>query len=146
MFRFILSNSVNRIKLNPLLPGLSTDVLNILLSRSLMDKLCIDLYFSKYDLTSTNIFRWSCCNGRLDMSKWLIENFGNINVHAQGDYAFIHSCSNGHLDMSKWLIENFGDINVHVQDDSAFRYSCSHGHLEMSKWLIETFGDINVHA
>jgi len=44
------------------------------------------------------------------MSKWLIENFSDINVHAGDDDVFRMSCKNGHLDMFKWLCDITLDI------------------------------------
>ena len=50
-------------------------------------------------------FRDACKAGNLDLAKWLIENFNNIDVHAYNEYAFIFCCNNGHLDVAKLLIE-----------------------------------------
>ena len=54
-----------------------------------------------------------CCEtGHLETSKWLIETFENIDIHADNEYAFRSSCSNGRLETSKWLIETFENIDI----------------------------------
>ena len=65
-------------------------------------------------------FRLSCVNGHIDITKWSIGNFPNINVHAQYHNTFIKSCGNGYLNIAKWLIEIYPDINIHIQYDNVF--------------------------
>lgn len=102
-------------------------------------------------------FRWSCQNGHLETTKWLIsvDKSFYINIHDQCEDAFIWSCNNGHFDVVKWLIE-FGEssevyrkIKIHMDDNDAFNYSCEMGHLDIAKYLIglgeNDYGHINIH-
>jgi len=46
-------------------------------------------------------FAWSCCNGYLQIAKWLyklgIESNFPIDIHANNEFASQLSCKNGHL-------------------------------------------------
>jgi len=99
----------------------------------LMDKLYIDLYFRIYYLTPTNTFVWSCCNGHLDMSKWLFENFGDINIHAQYNEAFRWSCCHGHLDVSKWLCDITPDIRQN--NDKLIKMALNRRNYELLSYI-----------
>ena len=78
-------------------------------------------------------FRWSCCNGNIEIAKWLYEL--KADIHGRDDSAFRWSCSNGHIEIAKWLYEL--KANIHAQNDEAFRLSCYRGHTRVVKWLIK---------
>ena len=103
-------------------------------------KLDVCKYYNKYynfDIkTITDSFHLTCMNGHLEIAKWLINTFPNIDIHAEDEYAFRYSCYNGNLLIAKWLIEIFPNIDIHAYNEFAFRYSCIYNHLEVAKWLI----------
>ena len=96
---------------------------------------------NKIDIHIANeyVFQWSCGNGHLEVTKWLIElsrskGFALIDIHADDEFAFRKSCSDGHLEVAKWLIElsqceGFTLIDIHADDEFAFRRSCFDGRL-----------------
>jgi ankyrin repeat protein len=119
-------------------------------------------YHLKIDIHANNegAFRWSCCDGHIDVAKFLIdlgENHGyyKINIHAHNEYAFRWSCINGHIDVAKFLIdlgENYGynKIDIHADNDYAFRQSCYNEHIEVANFLIDLgenhgYDKINIH-
>ena len=57
-------------------------------------------------------FRYSCDYGNIEIAKWLY-SLGNVNIHANNDYAFRYSCDNGHIEIAKWLY-SLGGINIHA--------------------------------
>ena len=145
MFRFVALTSNRKILINPLI-GVDNAIIQLIdLNDNIKDKLMLKFLYWNDDYTNTNVFQWSCRNGHLEVVKWLVETFDDIDVHAENEEAFILSCVHGYLEIAKWLFETFGDIDVHANNDEAFRYSCSYGHLEIVKWLVKTFDDIDVH-
>jgi hypothetical protein len=89
------------------------------------------------------IFQVICYRGYIEMAKWL-HSLGRIDIHADDDSAFLWSCAGGCVEIAKWL-HSLGGINIHVHHDRAFRHSCREGHIEMVKWL-HSLGGINVNA
>ena len=146
MFRFIALTLTEKISINPLIGVDNTIIQLIDLNDNIKDKLMLKFLYWNDDYTNTNVFQWSCRNGHLEVAKWLVETFDDIDVHVDDEYVFRWSCYNGQLEVVKWLIETFDDINVHIKNDDAFRWSCKNDQLEVVKWLIETFDDINIHV
>ena len=146
MFRFIALTSNRKILINPLIGVDNTIIQLIDLNDNIKEKLELRYQYWYDHCTNTNLFRWCCFYDRLEVVKWLIETFDDIDVHTNNECAFRWSCSSGHLEVAKLLVETFDDIDVHVNDEETFRWSCENGYLEISKWLIETFNDIDVHA
>ena len=99
-----------------------------------------------------NAFRWSCCNGHLKLSQWLIElgessGYTKIDIHANNDYAFRYSCLHGHLKLAQWLIQlgessGYTKIDIHAVNDYAFKWSCYYGHFNLAQWLV-SLGESN---
>lgn len=92
------------------------------------------------------LFRKSCEDGRLDISKLLLGLNVKLNIHAGNEIAFRSSCINNHPETAKWLFELDGKIDIHVFDDNAFRCCCGKGLLKMAKWLFGLDNRINIHA
>jgi len=100
-------------------------------------------------------FRWTCCNGHLDVVKYLISlepDHGRINIHANDEYAFRWACENGQLNVVKFLLSlepDHGCINIHANDEFAFRFACQNGHLNVVKFLLTMepdHGRIDIHV
>jgi len=108
-----------------------------------------DLNEIKKNINDENInyiFRMCCKYGRLEVVKYLIKNYKNIDIHVRDDWAFGLSCMNGHLDVAKWLMSIDGKIDIHVKYEWMFRYSCGYGHLDAVKYLMSIDGKINIHS
>lgn len=60
-----------------------------------------DYKLKDYEMNSG--FINSCMEGFLDISKWLIKNYPNIDVHSGDEYgnAFVWSCAGGHLETAQ---------------------------------------------
>ena len=82
------------------------------------------------------LFRQICCNGQLEIAKWLLLIKPDINVSDFDEYAFRFACMNGHLSVAQWLMEIKPNINVLAQAGFAFVYSCVKGHLNVAQWLL----------
>ncbi len=100
-------------------------------------------------------FRTSCCNGHIEVAKWLYL-FCNFNKHIKNrkynrlpmpnrliDIYFQMMCGCGQIDVAKWLCEI--GANIHEDNDHAFFMSCQHGKIEIAKWLY-SLENINIHA
>ena len=142
MFRFIALTSNRKILINPLIGVDNTIIQLIDLNDNIKEKLELRYQYWYDHCTNTNLFRWCCFYDRLEVVKWLIETFDDIDVHTNNECAFRWSCENGYLEISKWLIETFNDIDVHANNEYAFRWSCRAGHLEVAKWLITIIPNI----
>ena len=63
-------------------------------------------------------------NGHLEVAKWLVESYLQINVSADNNYGFRYACANGHLEVAKWLVQSYPSaINISAWDDFASRSS-----------------------
>ena len=90
-------------------------------------------------------FLAACGDGHLDLAKWLYNDVGGVNVHADNDDAFVDACGNGHLDVAKWLYNDVGGVNVQGYHD-AFQSACKGGHLAVARWLHDDLCGVDVHA
>ena len=45
----------------------------------------------------------SCCNGCLEVAKWLLSVKPDINISSRDDFAFRWACHFRHLEVAKWL-------------------------------------------
>ena len=152
------------------------DVAKFLLEYAEMNNLKIDI-----DANGNHAFIFACGNGHLEMVKFLlslstnelVENasFGKveendssfknakinnleIDIHVNGDYAFVMACGNGHLPVVKFLLgyakENGAEIDINAYEGHAFRLACGNGHLDMAKFLLEYAEmnnlEIDIHA
>ena len=77
-------------------------------------------------------FRWSCYNGHLKVSKWLLKVKPDINISAENEEAFECACLNRHLKVAKWLLKVKPDINISACGGDVFKWSCQYGHLEVA--------------
>ena len=136
MFRFIALTSNREIVINPLIGVDNTIIQLIDLNDNIKRKLMLKFSYWGVSCNNSDLFLLSCSRGHLEVAKWLIETFDDINVHVYSGKAFRLSCENGHLEVAKWLLETFGDIDVHAKNDYAFIWSCYYGYLEVTKWLI----------
>lgn len=91
-------------------------------------------------------FRDSCCNGNLEIAKYLLNLYGlpnRIDIHQKDELIFRFCCERGHFEIVKYLIsleKSHGKINIHEYNDVAFKLCCKNGHLEIAKYLI-SLGD-----
>ena len=88
-------------------------------------------------------FITACKYGQLNIAKWLINDYPNINIHVYNDKAFKRSCYNEHFEIVQWLIEYANSIrspiDIHAQNERAIKLSFSNGQYHVTKWLIKTF-------
>ena len=107
---------------------------NLTLVKSIIDNNKNNTNFSVHFCDDYS-FRTACCNGHLEVAKWLLSNYPNIKVFDNFNDNFFQSvCSYGHLDVAKWLYS----INPKVTDNfqTAFNTSCSAGCLDIIKWIL----------
>ena len=87
----------------------------------------------------------ACGAGQLAFAKWMHDVRG-MDVHSDGDCAFLMACANGHLAVARWLHDDVGGVDVHEGGDAAFEAACSNGRLDVVKWLHDVVGGFDVHA
>ena len=88
-------------------------------------------------------FIHTCLQGRLSISKWLLQIKPNINIASDKSHAFRGACYNGHLEVAQWLYSLNSTIDIILIED-AFIKSCSNGHLDVCQWLLQIRPDINI--
>src|SRR3989344_4692550 len=83
------------------------------------------------------VFRRACEKGRLDVVKWMTEEF-EFDLSSE-DFGI--ACLNYHFEVAKWLVEKFGITAEYVRSENnlIFRQVCERGRLEAAKWLTNTF-------
>jgi len=84
---------------------------------------------------------YQLCVSDLEKAK-IMHSQGEVDIHADNDFALRWSCENGHLEVAQWL--HLQGANIHTWDDLAFRWSCENGHLEVAQWLHSQ--GANIHA
>jgi hypothetical protein len=71
-----------------------------------------ELYIKGVNINAQDAFISSCCNGHLEVAKWLLSLSqgplrmpnSNININAANDYAFTESCYYEHFEIIKLLL------------------------------------------
>jgi hypothetical protein len=115
-------------------------------------------------------FIYSCQSGNLDILKFILKCYPNINISANNNEAFIHALRNGDLNVLKFLLNLYqqrfktsprkgGDIVKNVTgnsvksnidlsfiNESTFIYFCSNGNLKIAKFLLKINKFINISA
>ncbi len=91
-------------------------------------------------------FYGACTNGHLELAKWLINIYPDIDVSSEDFFIFTCTCMEGHLEVAKWLLLVKPCINVSTNEDFPFSCSCGHGRFEVAKWLLSVKPSINVSA
>jgi len=69
------------------------------LYKQILNKYSIDIHVEE-----EYAFRYSCCNGHLEIAKHLVllgedPYYGKINIHAKWEWAFRISCREGHMEV-----------------------------------------------
>lgn len=65
---------------------------------------CPHIHFeTDYHLLLEYAFRVACGHGHLNVIKWLITTFPDLNHRSCKDCAYIWACENGHLDVKNWF-------------------------------------------
>ena len=121
MFRFIALTSNREIVINPLIGVDNTIIQLIDLNDNIKRKLMLKFSCWGISYNNSDLFLLSCFRGHLEVAKWLIGTFDDIDVHINNDIAFRWSCINGHLEVSKWLITITRDIRQN--DDNYLKIS-----------------------
>jgi len=85
----------------------------------------------------------ACRHGRLELAKWLVEEFGLGAADARvcDNFALRLSCAGGHLETVRWLVAKFSlsAVDARSRSGSALRLSCANGHSETALWLVDEF-------
>lgn len=86
-------------------------------------------------------FQTACKEGNLYEVKTLLNNYSDIDISKDNEYAFRWACCNGHLDVAQylWSLWKFPAINLSAYSDAAFVSSCRNGHLKVAKWLFSLY-------
>lgn len=80
-------------------------------------------------------FRTACCNGHLEVAKWLLSNYPNIKVFDNfNDNLFQSVCMHSHLNVAKWLYSMNSKVTDNFQ--SAFNSACCTNRLNIVKWIL----------
>lgn len=61
------------------------------------------LHYVEIQDSYDEIFNCVCCNGHLDMAKWLLKLFPKINIKMSNDKIFQTACKFNHLRVAEWL-------------------------------------------
>lgn len=88
-----------------------------------------------------NIFHIACIYNKLEMCKYIFDNFNDLVVAESNDgwTAALHAAKNGNTDVLKFLVEQGMRLNLKSETDrNALHIACDHGHFKVSKFLIDT--------
>jgi hypothetical protein len=114
-------------------------------------------------------FIYSCKSGNLDILKFILKCYPNIDISVNNNEAFIHALKNGDLKVLKFLLNLYqlrfktsphkGDIfqtvtgnsvksNIDLSfiNESTFIYFCAHGNLKIAKLLLKLNKFIDISA
>lgn len=86
-------------------------------------------------------FRWACENDRLEIAKWLAQNFEMFSGKNEdrNHYIIKQVCRNGYLEVLQWLVSR---PNISIEDERKYdilEIACEEGHVEIVRWLNGTF-------
>jgi hypothetical protein len=85
------------------------------------------------------------CGSNFDLAQW-IYSLGDVNIHAQNDYAFRNACCEGHIEIAHWLYYDIGQgkkINIQVCCNSILQSTIKNGHIEVAQWLYSIVEDFH---
>ncbi len=74
-------------------------------------------------------------NGRLNVIKYLMENYEQYNIPIYINNAFVNASLSGKLDIVKYLLEHGADI--HYNSDAALKTASNNGRFEVVEYLVE---------
>ena len=82
--------------------------------------------------------RWACDNGKIDVVKYLMENWSHlIDIAAKNNYAIRYACYNGHILVVKYLMENWSHlIDITARANWAIRFAHMDGNINIVNYLI----------
>lgn len=109
----------------------------------------ISLTREEYDLYNGLMFGFACANGKLELAKWLYDQFpmsrdGFIRLE-NNERTFLNTCANGHLNIVIWLAEIFKIDKWILYTGPIFESTCTNGYLNVAKWLKENLMPINMY-
>ncbi len=76
-----------------------------------------------------------CRNNHLDVAKWLISIYPQIDISHRENYIFYQVCSNGYLEMAKWLFSLNPQNDLSSTIDNVYYDVCTKGHFDVVQWL-----------
>ena len=82
--------------------------------------------------TYEQVFMNSCRDGNLELTQLVVEEFTDIDYHANNEEAFRQGCINGHVRLVRWLKTTFPDIN-HNALNNMYRQQIKNS--EILEWL-----------
>ena len=97
-----------------------------------------------WDYSDNYAIRYACRNGKIDIVKYLMENWSHlIDITAEDNYAIRNACANGHINLIVYLMENWSHlIDISAVKNYAIRWACFRGHLLLVKYLMENWSHL----
>ena len=86
-----------------------------------------------------------CEHGQLDIVKYMLKKFPDINIHHNNESILYSACIGGHIKVVNFLLENYDNFAIYVRHERIFRHVCRAGNYQVAKLLKKYFPDINHH-